>query len=44
MYTVEKLVGTTWKKDRSYKIFDNAESRVYALHSAGVNAKVVERK
>lgn len=44
MFTVETLKGNEWKKDRVYKLFDNAEQRVYALYKSGVNARVIERK
>ena len=44
MFTVEALKGSEWKKDRVYKLFDNAEQRVYALYKSGVNARVIEKK
>ena len=44
MFTVETLKDGKWKPDRRYKIFQNAESRVYALYSAGIQARMVERK
>lgn len=44
MFTVETLNNGKWKADRKYKIFENAESRVYALYSAGVQARMVEKK
>lgn len=33
-----------WKKDRTYKVFDNAEKRVSDLHHLGINARMVEKK
>lgn len=44
MFTVEALKGGVWKKDRAYKIFDNAEKRVYDLYGSGINARVIEKK
>ena len=43
MFTVETLNGDTWKKDRVYKVFDNAENRLYALYDQGVKARIIER-
>ena len=44
MFTVETLNGKAWKKDRTYKVFDNAENRVETLHKQGINARMIERK
>lgn len=49
MFTVETRVfetakGCTWKKDRTYKVFDNAEKRLYSLYAEGITARMVEEK
>ena len=44
MFTVEALKDGKWKADRRYKLFQNAENRVYALYHEGVNARMVEKK
>ena len=44
MFTVEVLDKGSWKRDRKYKIFDNAENRVETLHHSGVNARMIEGK
>ena len=45
MFIVEKVDGGGfWKQDRKYKLFDNAEKRVEALHHSGINARMVEKK
>ena len=44
MFTVETLKGDEWKKDRIYKVFENAEKRVESLHHEGINARMIERK
>ena len=44
MFTVETLKGEEWKKDRVYKLFQNAEKRVYTLYHEGINARMIERK
>ena len=48
MFIVETRVfetarGCTWKKDRTYKIFENAEKRVYDLYDKGIQARMVEK-
>ena len=43
-YTVEKLMDGKWVKDRTYKVFANAEKRLYDLYKDGVNARMMERK
>ena len=44
MFTVETLKDGKWKPDRRYKVFDNAENRLYALYAEGINARLIERK
>ena len=52
MFTVEtvvteregKIVRYYWKKDRTYKVFENAEKRLYSLYAEGITARMVERK
>ena len=45
MFIVEKVDGGGfWKQDRKYKLFQNAEKRVYDLYSEGINARMVEKK
>ena len=52
MFTVEKVMAEIsggyityyWKKDRTYKVFENAEKRVDDLHHQGINARMVEKK
>lgn len=44
MFTVEALKDGKWKKDRVYKVFDNAEKRLYALYEEGVHARMIEGK
>lgn len=44
MFMVETLKGEEWKKDRVYKVFENAEKRLYALYHEGINARLIERK
>ena len=52
MFTVEtvasekngKYITYFWKKDRTYKVFENAEKRVDALHKQGINARLIEVK
>ena len=42
MFTVEALKDGKWKKDRVYKLFNNAEGRVDTLHHQGINARMIE--
>ena len=44
MFITETLKGDEWKRDRKYQIFENAEKRVYALYSQGVDARMIEVK
>lgn len=44
MFTVETLKNGKWKADRKYKIFENAEKRVYALYDEGIKARLIERR
>lgn len=45
MFIVEKVDGGGfWKQDRKYKLFQNAENRVYALYGQGIQARMVEKK
>lgn len=52
MYTVEKVEAKKdgggilyyWKKDRTYKVFENAEKRLYSLYAEGITARMVEKK
>lgn len=44
MFTVETLNGNEWKKDRVYKVFENAEKRLYAHYEKGTNARILEVK
>ena len=45
MFIVEKVDGGGfWKQDRKYKLFQNAEKRVYALYDEGIKARMIERK
>ena len=52
MFTVEtvaieengKYITYFWKKDRTYKVFENAEKRVEDLQNQGINARMVEKK
>ena len=49
MFIVETRVfetakGCTWKKDRTYKIFEHAEKRVYDLYAQGKVARMVEKE
>lgn len=45
MFIVEKVDGGGfWKQDRKYKLFQNAEKRVYDLYSEGINARMIEDK
>lgn len=52
MFIVERVVTERsggyityyWTRDRSYKVFENAEKRVNALHSQGINARMIEDK
>ena len=44
MFTVETLEGEEWKKDRVYKVFENAEKRLYALYHEGINARLIEKR
>ena len=44
MFTVETLKGEEWKADRKYKLFQNAEKRVYDLHHEGINARLIEKR
>ena len=48
MFIVEKITKgkdgeTVWKKDRTYKVFQNAEDRLYALYDQGINGRIIER-
>lgn len=52
MFIVEKVkteissgyITYYWTKDRTYKVFENAEKRVSDLHHQGINARMVEEK
>lgn len=44
MFTVETLKGNEWKKDRVYKVFENAENRLYHLYDEGINARMIEKR
>lgn len=45
MFIVEVLdANGKWKKDREYKLFDNAEKRLYIHYEEGTNARIVEVK
>lgn len=45
MFIVEKVDGGGfWKQDRKYKIFENAEKRLYDLYDKGIQARMVEKK
>ena len=43
MFYTQVLKDNEWKKDRKYKVFQNAEDRIYALYDQGINARVIER-
>ena len=43
MFTVETLKDGKWKADRKYKVFENAENRVYSLYAEGKQARMVEK-
>lgn len=52
MFIVEKVkteisggyITYYWTKDRTYKLFQNAEKRVNDLHHQGINARMIEDK
>ena len=44
MFTVETLKENEWKKDRVYKVFENAENRLYVHYKEGTNARIIEVK
>lgn len=44
MFTVEVLEKGSWKRDRKYKLFQNAEKRVDDFHQQGINARMIEVK
>lgn len=45
MFIVEKVDGGGfWKQDRKYKLFQNAEKRVYDLYGKGINARLIEKR
>lgn len=45
MFIVEVLADDgKWKQDRKYKLFDNAEKRLYVHYEEGTNARIVEVK
>ena len=44
MFTVETLKDGQWKADRKYKLFQNAEKRVYDLYGEGINARLIEKR
>lgn len=45
MFIVEKVDGGGfWKQDRKYKVFENAEKRVYDLYDKGIQARMVEKE
>lgn len=45
MFIVEVLADDgKWKKDKMYKLFENAEKRLYIHYEEGTNARILEVK
>lgn len=45
MYEIQKQVTKDqWVKVKTYKVFENAEKKLYEYYAQGVSARMVERK